>query len=181
MDSTIQKHPNLIKTMLKFPDREFTILELSRESAVPYATSWRLIRILDKLGVVLTRKVGNATVCKLNKASPYLNTIKTVLKDTPHKLAFEEFKNKVKYHPNIKKIYLFGSVARGEEKPGSDVDVAIIVKKQFGAFEKWVNKILAEVLEKTQINIVPLIFTHKTLPKQFKKEIEKGKLTYERD
>ncbi|HIH14284.1 MAG TPA: nucleotidyltransferase domain-containing protein [Nanoarchaeota archaeon] len=181
MDNIIQKHPALARTLLKYADREFTIRELARESGTPYATAWREVQALDKYGIILTKKIGTYTICKLNKVSPYMKTLKVILEETPHRLAFELFKSKIKHHPNIKKIYLFGSVAKGEEKPSSDVDVAIIVKKHFKKFEKWINKTMTEVLEKTQINLVPLVFTHKTLPKHFKKEIEKGELAYERD
>ncbi|MBS3125734.1 nucleotidyltransferase domain-containing protein [Candidatus Woesearchaeota archaeon] len=160
MDNIIQKHPSLARTLLKYPDREFTIRELARESGTPYATAWREVQALDKYGIILTKKIGAYTICKLNKSSPYMKTLKVILEGTPHRLAFELFKSKIKHHPNIKKIYLFGSVAKYKEKPGSDVDV---------------------VLEKTQINLVPLVFTHKTLPKHFKKEIEKGELAHERD
>lgn len=177
MDNVIRKHWSLVGILLKYPDREFTIRELARESGTPYATAWRLMQLLDSYGLIKTRKIGKATVCKLNKSSPYLKTIK----QTPHRMAFELFKHKIQSHPNIKKIYLFGSVAAGKERPGSDVDVAIIVKKQFKKFEGWLNKAMADVLEKTQINIVPLVFTHKTMPKHFKKEIEQGELTYARD
>ncbi len=181
MDNIIQKHPNLAKVLLKFPDREFTILELSKESEVPYATSWRLVQSLEKFGIITTRKIGSSTVCKLNNRSPYLKNLKILVAETPHRAAFELFKDKIKHHQNIKKIYLFGSVAAGKERPGSDVDVAVIVRKHFAQFEKWINKTLTDVLKKTQINIVPLVFTRKTLPKHFKKEIEKGELAYERD
>ena len=177
MDNIIQKHRSVIGALFKYPDREFTIRELARESGTPYATAWRLMQLLDSYGIIKTKKIGKATVCTLNKSSPYLKTIK----QTPHRMAFELFKNKIKIHPNVKKIYLFGSVATGRERPDSDVDIAIIVKKQFGAFEKWINKVMTEVLEKTQINIVPLVFTHKKIPRHFKKEIEKGELVHERD
>ena len=177
MDNIIQKHRHAVNMLLNQPDREFTIRELARESGTPYATAWRLMQMLDSYGVIKTRKIGKATVCTLNKLSPYLKAIK----QTPHSMAFELFKNKIKKHANIKKIYLFGSVAAGRERPGSDVDVAIIVKKHLKQFEKWINKVVTEVLEKTQINIVPLVFTHKKIPRHFKKEIEKGELVHERD
>src|SRR3989344_642650 len=177
MDNIIQKHRQSTNMLLNQPDREFTIRELARESGTPYATAWRLAQLLDSYGIIKTRKVGKATVCKLNKSSPYLK----IIKQTPHRMAFEVFKNKIKSHPNIKKIYLFGSVAAGKERQGSDVDVAIVVKKQFAAFEKWLHKVMTDVLEKTQINVVPLVFAHKKIPRHFKKEIEKGELVHERD
>ena len=39
----------------------------------------------------------------------------------------------IKKHPKTVAIYIFGSFARGEEKPLSDVDVAVILKEP----DKW--------------------------------------------
>ena len=38
-------------------------------------------------------------------------------------------------HPEIEKIILFGSVARGEDTEDSDIDILIFIKKELDEFE----------------------------------------------
>ena len=170
--------------LLKFPEREFTILELSKESKVPYATAWRSVQALAQQGIILTKTIGKSTVCKLNAKSPLLKNIKQIfeLELSPHRAALAQFVTKVRKLKHVKKIILFGSVAKGTEKPSSDVDTAIIVNKESMNLEKQINEIVDEVLKASRIKIVPLVFTEKELSKKehFKKEIDKGEIVYER-
>ncbi len=184
MNNVIQKASGLLRILLKYPEREFTILELSKEASVPYATSWRTVQSLSKQGIILTKTIGKSTVCKLNTKSPLLKEIKllTGLELSPHRAALKEFVSKAKKLKAINNIILFGSVAKGTEKPSSDVDVALFVDKKTLNLESQVNEIVDFVLKTSRIKIVPLIFTEKELLKRphFKKEIEKGELVYER-
>ena len=169
---------------MKFPDREFTILEFSKESKVPYATAWRAVQVLSQQGVILTKTIGKSTVCRLNTKSPLLKNIRQMLELelSPHRAALEEFVKKIRGVQAVKKIIVFGSVAKGLERPGSDVDVALIVNKKSAKLENQVNEIVDTVLKTARIKIIPIVFTPKELSKKghFKREIEKGEILYER-
>jgi len=187
MNNIIHKIANkrkVIELLLKYPEREFTVNELSRGAATPYATTWRLIQELDRSGLVSTRTIGHSTVCKLNKESPFLKEVKKVLeaKPTPQKAVIKDFVNKIKKVDGIKKVILFGSVARDKEKLTSDIDIAVVIKKK-GMIEKEVNEIVDEILQKSKMVIVPIFLTEKEIKenKQFEEEIKKGKVLYERN
>jgi len=187
MKITIQKyikHKDLIEYLMKFPEREFTIFELAKEVGKSYATTWRFVQLLDKVGIIFTKKIGNYTICKLNPKSPYLVEIKKALKlaISPQRSAFKKFLDAIKKIKNVKKVYLFGSVAKEKEKLESDVDVVIIVEKKIKGFEEKIHQIMGQVLEESKIQIVPHILTEKEFNKNksFKKEVEDGELTYER-
>jgi predicted nucleotidyltransferase len=188
MNNIIHKITNkrkVIELLLKYPEREFTVNELSRDTATPYATTWRLIQELDRSGLVSTRTIGHSTVCKLNKESPFLKEIKKVLeaKPTPQKAVIKDFINKIKKVDGIKKVILFGSVARDQEKLTSDIDIAVVTKGKKEIIEKEVNEIVDEILQKSKMVIVPLFLTEKEMKenKQFEEEIKKGKILYERN
>jgi len=182
--SKIYRHSAILKPLIKYSEREFTILELSKESGIPYATAWRLVQMLSSQGILITRIIGKATACKLNNESPLLPEIKHLaeLQLSAHRAALTQFVTKVRKLKHVKKIILFGSVAKGTEKPSSDVDTAIIVNKESMNLEKQINEIVDEVLKASRIKIVPLVFTEKELSKKehFKKEIDKGEIVYER-
>ncbi len=65
-----------------------------------------------------------------------------------------EFMNKVKRVKGILQIILFGSVARGEDKATSDIDIAIIHNlKEAESLKGEVNKIISEKVQVVYMNI----------------------------
>lgn len=39
--------------------------------------------------------------------------------------------------PELHALYVFGSVATGDERPGSDVDLAVLAPRKLGGEERW--------------------------------------------
>lgn len=58
-----------------------------------------------------------------------------------------------RYGDKVEKIILFGSVARGEDREHSDVDVLIITKNDSFKMQKLVSDIVVDILLKTEIYI----------------------------
>lgn len=187
MNNTIQEWITkrmLLETLLKYPHRQFTVNELSRISKIPYATAWRFVKKLDVAGVVLCSRIGQSYSCRLNLESPLMPEIKKLLeiKTSPQHAVLEQFVTEVKRLQGIDKIILFGSVAKKQERPTSDVDVAIISGKRNRKLENKVTEIVDDLTRKSKVVIVPLVLTLKELEenKQFKEEVEKGRILYVR-
>lgn len=187
MDNIIQESitkRKIIDLFLRYPDREFTINELTKLSKIPYASNWRFIQKLDKAGIIEVKIIGHSTACKLNRSSPFLKEIKKALeaKPTPQKAVIDNFVTRIKKLKQIRRIVLFGSVARDQEKLTSDVDIAIIVQKKNKEIERKITEVADIILEKSRITIIPILLTKKELKenKQFEEELNKGKILYER-
>ncbi len=175
---------SIFELFLKYPHREFTINELSQLSKTSYATTWRFVQKLDKAGVIFTKIVGHSTVCKLNESSSFLKELERILsKSTPQKAVVGEFVTQIKKVREVKKIILFGSVARDEEKPTSDIDIAIIVSKKNGKLNNIVSNVRDKILRDSRMLIVPIVLTDKELMenRQFEEEVRKGRILYERN
>ncbi len=91
----------------------------------------------------------------------------------------ETFVEKLASHIDIKKVYLFGSVARNDFNEGSDIDLAII-----GDFrERFLDRV-DKILEMTELPIEPLCYTEQEFEEMkrkgnpFVKEILKGKILF---
>ena len=80
---------------------------------------------------------------------------------------------------HIKKVYLFGSVARNDFNEGSDIDLAII-----GDFRERFLDRAGKILEMTELPIELLCYTEqefeemKRMGNPFVKEILKGKILF---
>lgn len=178
----ISKHRDIVKLLLKYPARSFTVRELSRLSGTPYSTAWRFIKELYSAGVVITERIGPSISCSLNRETPFLAEVEKIveIEISPHILAAEEFTKKARKLRGVKKIILFGSAARGEEKLTSDVDIAVIVKNKGAGNE--INRIAGGILNRARIKIIPMVISWKEVEKneQFKKALEEGEILYER-
>jgi len=79
----------------------------------------------------------------------------------------------------VKKVYLFGSVARNDFNEGSDIDIAII-----GDFKERFLDRIDRILEMTDLPVEPLCYTEDEFEKMkrdgnpFIKEILKGKVLF---
>jgi predicted nucleotidyltransferase len=187
MNSIIQKvlkNREVVEILLKYPEREFTINELSRLAGVPYTRSWRFIKESDETGLVFLKKVGNYNVCRLNRGSPFTEDVVNALKtrSTPQKAVLKSLTSEMKKIKDIEKIVLFGSVARNMEKPGSDVDIALVINRMRTGLEKDITDAVSRVMEKSRIKIVPILLTKTEAGEksQFSEEVRKGIVLYER-
>jgi len=147
----------LLETLVQFPTRQFTINELAGEAGVPFASTWRLVRKWEPAGLIETGRVGRSVTVKLHK-SDYLDSILSLLQisKSPQAFTANALQPMLAKDAGVKAAYLFGSVARGEEKPSSDIDVALLASKNYDA-----NGLVFSVFEKYGTKIVPITFKTK--------------------
>ncbi|MEW6328754.1 MAG: nucleotidyltransferase domain-containing protein [Candidatus Micrarchaeota archaeon] len=145
----------LLATLLRFPDRQFTINELAKEAGVPFASAWRMVRRWEPAGMIETGRVGKSVTVKLHK-SEYLDVVASLLKISVSPQAFtaRALRDMLAREKGVRQAYLFGSVAMGEEKLASDVDVALLAEKGFNA-----NHLVFDVYERYGTKVVPLVFS----------------------
>ena len=141
-------------TLVRFKGRQFTIRELARESGVPFSSVWRLVGRFERAGVVERGKLGSAAVVRL-KDSAYSRRLTRLimLSVSPQAFAVDALKTQLHDDKCVKSAYVFGSVARGEEKPESDVDLAILASKGFDP-----TGLVFKILDERGIKVVPLVF-----------------------
>jgi predicted nucleotidyltransferase len=147
----------MLETLLAFPKRQFTINELAKEAGVPFASAWRLVKRWEPAGILETGRVGKSVTVRLHK-SEYLDSIVSLLKisTTPQAFTANALKGVLAKEKGVKEAWLFGSVAKGEEKRASDIDVALLVEKGFDA-----NALVFGTYESYGTKVVPIVFENK--------------------
>ncbi len=147
----------MLETLLKFSNRQFTINELAKESKVPFASAWRLVQKWEPAGIIETGRIGKSVTVKLKK-SEYLDSIVSLLKlsVSPQAFTVSALKDFLVKEDGIKEAYLFGSVARGEEKITSDIDLALLATSGYDA-----NALVYDSYSKLGTKIVPITFISK--------------------
>jgi len=70
--------------------------------------------------------------------------------------ALREFKTELmrRYPKRVKKVILYGSKARGEAAPDSDIDVLILADRKDLGFENRISDLLYPIIEKYRYTLV---------------------------
>ncbi|MEW5759721.1 MAG: nucleotidyltransferase domain-containing protein [Candidatus Thermoplasmatota archaeon] len=140
----------------------FSLPEISVELNKSKSTVWRNINSLVEGNILREFKKGKSTVYQLNQnnyiVKELLKPLFLMEKKLPIALAKRFCKN---IRSKIKVAVVFGSAVRGEMKPTSDIDLALIT-----------NRRIEEIVEKLKLNFLDkygIIFsTHILMPKEFK-------------
>jgi len=147
----------LFEVLFKYPKREFSINELAKTAGVPFASAWRAVRRFEKAGVVETGKLGGSVVVRFHD-SEFTGLIARMLRlsVSPQAFTVKKLKELLGKSPFVKEAFLFGSVARHQEKLQSDIDVAILAGRRFDA-----ESLVFDVYEEYGTKVTPVTFSSK--------------------
>lgn len=121
----------VLRVLALFPAKEFTGRELAQEAAVsPSNAIVELNRFLEQ-GLVRRRIAGRSQLWRLDTTHVIGENVRDIFefeyaldKDLRQRIA-----QGVRRIPGLERAVLFGSVARKEERPSSDVDLLLLVRR----------------------------------------------------
>jgi len=144
-------------------EEELHIREIQRRSGMNDSTIRQELRKLVRLDLVTGRRDSNRVYYRANKANPlYPDLRNLVLKTSGLADVFKSALGDDRIHL----AFVFGSIARGEETAGSDVDLFIIGEVGLRA----VSKMLSGVSEKIGREINP----HAMHQDEFRRRLKAG-------
>ena len=169
----------IARTIATEPRQEHTGRELALITKVSQPQANKALKVLESYGVVESRVVGKSIVWKRNGRShvyrklllPLFRNEKMVLGDLKKYLARI-------LGPISKKVILFGSIARGEGKEASDLDLCIVTSNK-GQVKKALSELQPEITRNYNIVISPIIYS----PREYRasKIIKGGEMICERE
>jgi predicted nucleotidyltransferase len=141
-------------------DEALHLREIERRSGLTVGTVQQELKKLLNLDLIKKRKDGNRLYYQANKQHPLYPEIRNIVLKTSG-LA-DVIKEALSATPDIKIAFVFGSIARHEEKSGSDVDLMVIgaigLRKLTGS--------LMEISEQIGREINPHVLTEKEFKKR---------------
>lgn len=105
--------------------------EIARRTGLPAGTLTRELKRLASVGLLTQEKRGNQTLYSANQSSPIFSELAGILRKTSG-LADVVSEALASLSDGIDVAFIFGSIARGAETAGSDVDTLIIGSVDFG-------------------------------------------------
>jgi predicted nucleotidyltransferase len=118
--------------LMLHPEESLHGREIARRTGLPAGTLTRELKRLAGVGLLTQEKRGNQTLYQANRASPIFSELAGILRKTSG-LADVIAEALASFSDAIQVAFIFGSVARGTETAGSDVDALIIGSVDFGS------------------------------------------------
>jgi len=121
----------ILGLLLMHPEQSFHVREIARITGKPAGTLYRELGSLAEAGLLVRSPFGNQVHYRANPRCPIYEELRGILRKTFGvadilREALEPVANRVDI------AFIYGSVARGDEKASSDVDVMIIGRLKFG-------------------------------------------------
>jgi len=136
------------KILLNFfinPEKEFYTRELERQLKIPASNVRRELKKIEASGLIDSRDFGNLLLYKINKENPlYLQLRDLIVKNLGIR---EFFRPHFEKEENVAFSFIYGSYARGEFDPASDIDIFVVTRKNSSYYEKLNGRL--SLLEKT--------------------------------
>lgn len=151
--------------LLLHPETSLHVREIARVTGKVPGTLLRELNLLADAGLLLRKSVGNQVHFQANQGCPIYNDLREILKKTAGiadvlRAALEPLADKIDV------AFVYGSVARGDERAGSDLDVMIVGEASFAE----VIDALATAHEILRRSVNPNLFSSV----EFKEKIKGG-------
>ncbi|MFO7991234.1 MAG: nucleotidyltransferase domain-containing protein [Thermoplasmata archaeon] len=144
----------VIRALMEYPDRNWSLREISDESGVPKTTVWRAVNRLEEKNFLYTSKVGKSTMVNVKNR----DVLRRILKFSRAEIdEMEEvagrFVEEIKGIEGVSKCILFGSVARGTADLNSDIDILVLLRDE--GVEDEILQIAERVSSEESVRITP--------------------------
>jgi predicted nucleotidyltransferase len=106
-------------------DRSFYSNEVVRNAAMGRGVISRELSKLCDAGLLVVTKKGNQNHYQANAASPIFNELKQIIQKTMGVTGVLQ-QGLADLLPNLEHAFIYGSIAKGEDHAGSDVDVMLV-------------------------------------------------------
>jgi predicted nucleotidyltransferase len=120
-----QRQQHMLAAMVNHPEREFGTNELISIGGPGVGAGRNVIREFVRCGVVVQRRRGNQVVYSVNRANPIYHEMSSICRKT-FGLADVFTQALQPFNDRIALAFIFGSIARGSERPDSDVDLMVV-------------------------------------------------------
>ena len=122
----------VLSLLLLHPERSLHVREIARLTGTTAGTLNKELTRLHEAGLLDRERVGNQVQYSANRSHPIYSELAAILRKTVG-LADVLIEALTPFAHDIDVAFVFGSIARGTENTGSDVDLLIIGDAEFGS------------------------------------------------
>jgi predicted nucleotidyltransferase len=120
----------VLALLLLRPEASLHVREIARATGKAPGTLLRELNALAEAGVLARRRVGNQVHFQANAACPIFEDLRNILKKTVG-VADVLREALAPLAGKIRAAFVYGSIARGDERAGSDIDLMMVGEVRF--------------------------------------------------
>ncbi len=170
-----ENRKKVVQGLLAYPQRHWSCSSLEEITKLPHATVFRTIKGLEHYGILRSSKVNRRDmVYEFIRQSPLIRELEKLMSAEKHaartiaaKFARDITTKSIK--AGIKAIVLYGSTVRGTMKPGSDIDMLVVVNKRKKKQEQQIHDLAAQLSLKYNIILSAVIMDEQEIHQEKKK------------
>jgi predicted nucleotidyltransferase len=155
----------VLGALLLHPETSLHVRELARLTGASAGSLHRELRALAELGLLLRQEVGHQVHYRANEASPVFAELAGLLRKTSG-LADVLREALLPLQRKVPLAFVYGSVAGGTERPGSDVDLMVLGTAGFAELVR----VLAPAQQALRREVNPAVMR----PKDFAAKVAAG-------
>lgn len=157
----------VLRVLVRFPQREMTGRELAREAGAPHPRALERLNEFEDEGLVSRRFAGRAHLWRLERDHALVAPLTALFQvdDRVRQELRSTLERGIGRIPGVTEARLFGSVARGDEDPDSDIDIFLLVKDRASkdAARREMEGLRGEVRSRFGNWVSPIILTEAEL------------------
>ncbi len=113
----------MLSALLLHPERDLYLREIAARAGVSLSSVQHEVARLTDAGILLRTRRGRQTFYRANTRSPLFPDLRAILLKT---IGLADLLREVLADPRIRLALVYGSVASGHEREGSDVDLLVV-------------------------------------------------------
>lgn len=145
---------NILSLLLLRPVETFYVREIARLTGTPAGSLHRELKLLTDGGLLIRTAVGNQVRYQADRNCPIYEDLAALFRKTAG-LADVLREALSRLTGKIRVAFVFGSVAQGQERPSSDVDVMVVGAASFAQVVEALNK----SRERLRRDVNPVVMT----------------------
>jgi predicted nucleotidyltransferase len=126
----------IFRLLFGVSSQELHLRELERRSDLALGTIQQEIRKLEGMELIVARKDGNRVYYSANTAHPLYEDIRSLVLKTSGLI---EVLREALSRESVASAFVFGSLARGDEGAGGDIDIMIVGDIGLKAVSGWLS------------------------------------------
>ena len=133
------------------PEQRFYLREIARAAGTPPSSLQRDLAALTAAGVIERRENGRQVYYQANPACPIFAELKAIVKKT---FGVADFVRELlrPHEKRIRAAFIYGSVAKGTEAPGSDIDIMVIGDLPPSGLAEGLQKVYEQLNRRYSLN-----------------------------
>lgn len=120
-----ERQQNVLRALILHGERQLSVSDLIRIAGPGNGATQRILDSFEKAGIVAKEARGNQRLYRVNKKHPIYPELRSICLKTfgLADVITDELK---KFAQNIETAFVFGSMAKGEERADSDIDLMVV-------------------------------------------------------